>query len=153
MCSTFTRYNRLCVAVLLLLCLSLTASFQHNKSKWMQGITRLFAITTINNQDDFEKNCKSDSESKTVVVNFHKSNCRPCLRISPLFDALSTKYEPNAIFFQIDADSSKEALAVLKNNMIRSVPSFQIWKAGKLLDTVHGAHIDMVEESLLESLK
>jgi len=89
------------------------------------------------------------SSSTICVVDFQKSKCKPCIKVAPLFSSLSEKYSSNVRFYKVDADSSSEALGILKANGIRSVPTFQIWNKGALVDTVQGAHIDEVEEILL----
>ena len=55
-------------------------------------------------------------------------------------------------FYKIDADSSTEALAMIKANGIRSVPTFHVWNSGIRVDTVQGAHIDEVEAILKDEI-
>jgi len=78
------------------------------------------------------------------VVDFQKSACKPCIRIAPEFIALSEKYGSSCMFFKVDGDGSKEALALLKANGIRSVPTFHVWVKGQRVDMVQGAHLDEV---------
>lgn len=56
-------------------------------------------------------------------------------------------------FYKIDADTSADALAMLKANGIRSVPTFHIWNGGIRIETVQGAHIDEVEAVLQDEVK
>ena len=106
-------------------------------------------IEEIKSQDEFSQATKN---SEVVVVDFQKSHCKPCIRVAPEFQALAKKfYGKGVLFYKIDADTSKESLAILKSEGIRSVPTFQVWKGGLKLDSIQGAHVDEVEE-LVENL-
>jgi thiol-disulfide isomerase/thioredoxin len=70
------------------------------------------------------------------------------MKIAPAFEALSKQYEGKAKFYKVDADSSKEALALMKVMGVRSVPTFHIWNAGTRIESIQGAHLDEVEYTL-----
>ena len=84
---------------------------------------------------------------------FQKSKCAPCLKVAPLYEALAKRYEGKARFFKVDADSSPEALSVMKANGIRSVPTFHVWRLGTRIDSIQGSHIDEVEALIEGELK
>jgi len=103
-------------------------------------------ISEITNSAEFATATKEE-EGVLVVVEFQKSHCKPCMRIAPEYEALATKFQPlGARFYKVDADTGKDSLNVLKENGIRSVPTFQIFDGGKRIDTIQGAHVDEVFE-------
>lgn len=114
---------------------------------------RLGAIGNILTPDEFESITTKSTSNVPCVIDFQKSECKPCKKIAPEFDALSAKYDGKVNFFKIDADTSKEALALMKANGIKSVPTFHVWVSGTKVDTIQGAHLDEVEETLLIELK
>lgn len=71
----------------------------------------------------------------TVVADFSASWCGPCKRVAPLYSKLAAKY-PNADFVKLDIDVVKD-VAVAANVVI--VPTFQIYKDSKLVDTLAGS--------------
>ncbi len=115
-----------------------------------QPIARIFKLRSIVDIVSEEAFKEATASANTIsVVDFQKSKCKPCIKVAPLYISLAEKYTENARFYKVDADSSPEALGILKANGVRSVPTFQIWNKGALVDTVQGAHIDEVEEILL----
>ena len=67
------------------------------------------------------------------------------MKVAPLFEALAIQYQGKARFYKVDADSSPEALSVMKANGIRSVPTFHVWNKGVRIDAIQGTHLDEVE--------
>ena len=112
---------------------------------------KLRSIADIASEDAFA--AATAAGNTITVIDFQKSKCKPCIKVAPLYTSLSEKYaEKNIRFYKVDADSSSEALGILKANGVRSVPTFQVWNEGTLIDTVQGAHIDEVEEILISIL-
>ena len=106
-------------------------------------------VENIITKDQFTQIVASNAGSgKPAVVDFQKSQCKPCIRIAPEFDALAVKYDSQVNFYKVDADTSKEALLLLKQEGVRSVPTFQVYFGGEKVDRVQGAHIDELEAIL-----
>lgn len=114
--------------------------------------TRLQSIGNILTPEEFESITTKSTTNVPCVIDFQKSECKPCKKIAPDYEALSVKYDGKVNFFKIDADTSKEALALMKANGIKSVPTFHVWVGGNKVDTVQGAHLDEVEEILVIEL-
>ena len=108
----------------------------------------LRVIYDIQSSNEFEK--ATIDNDLPVVIDFQKSKCKPCQKIEPAFVDLSIKYEGKIKFYKVDADTSKEALLLMKNQGVRSVPTFHIWNKGERIDSIQGAHLDELEE-ILES--
>lgn len=91
--------------------------------------SRLFLINEILNRNQLDE--ITSKSSTPIIIDFQKSQCKPCIRVAPLFKDLSEKYNSNVTFYKVDADSSAEALALLKELNIRSVPTFYIYNHGR----------------------
>ena len=94
-----------------------------------------------------------DSTSLPSIIDFQKSKCKPCQRIAPDFEKLARKYKGVATFYKVDADSSPEAIKIMKEQGIRSVPTFQLWSKGSMVESIQGAHLDELESSLKSLLE
>ena len=68
--------------------------------------------------------------------------------MKPYYERLSEKFVGRCSFYSVDGDSGLPALKLLKDNGIRSVPTFKIYVGGKLVDSVIGAHLDQLEDTL-----
>lgn len=127
--------------------------FQASRSSALN--VRQFGLSVIGNiltPEEFESITTKSTSSVPCVIDFQKSECKPCKKIAPDYEALSNKYDGKVNFFKIDADTSKEALSLMKANGIKSVPTFHVWVGGNKVDTVQGAHLDEVEETLVIEL-
>lgn len=113
----------------------------------------IFAIVEIKSNEDFEYYISKPVEGKEkyAVVDFQKSKCRPCIKVAPLFMALSETYFETANFFKVDSDSWPQALSLMRDHGVRSVPTFQIWKDGTKLHSVQGTNLEEIEKFLKEN--
>jgi thioredoxin 1 len=113
-------------------------------------------IQDIFTADELDAITTKNTSPEPVIIDYQKSKCKPCMKVAPLFEDLAKKYEGRARFYKVDADSSPEALSVMKANGIRSVPTFHIWRLGTRIDSIQGAHVDEVEaliEGELQKMK
>ena len=110
-------------------------------------------ISPILSNAEFEGITTKSESNNLAIIDFQKSACKPCIRIAPAYEALSEKYDGLVKFYKVDADTSKEALQIMKVNGIRSVPTFQIWLGQKQINSIQGAHLDEVEESIRQELR
>jgi len=88
----------------------------------------------------------SDSKDKLIVVDWTATWCQPCRRMSPHFNkfADSKEYE-NVTFIKVDVDELPEVSQLAG---IKSVPTFQFLKNGKMLHQFSGADIQQLEETI-----
>jgi thioredoxin 1 len=128
-----------------------------NRINYSNIILKGSIIQNILTADELDSiTTKNTEDVLPVVIDFQKSKCAPCLKVAPLYEALAKRYEGKARFFKVDADSSPEALSVMKANGIRSVPTFHVWRLGTRIDSIQGSHIDEVEaliEGELQKMK
>lgn len=71
-----------------------------------------------------------------VLVDFFAEWCGPCKMMGPVVDKIAQEYEGKAKVGKIDIDKNP-GLASKYNVM--SVPTFMVFKQGKIVDTVIGA--------------
>ena len=71
-----------------------------------------------------------------VVVDFYADWCGPCRRMGPVFDQLSETYGGKVKFVRLNIDQSPKTAA---RYGIRSIPSFAVFRGGRLVDGVVGA--------------
>ena len=87
------------------------------------------------------------------VVDFQKSSCGPCIKMAPELEKMAEKYDGFVEFFKVDADSSKDALQLMRDTGVRAVPTFYIYEQGTKVDMVNGARLDEVETSIRSCLR
>jgi len=138
----------------LLLCLCSVQAFVPRTPTFLHTrCTQLTAIGDITSQKELD-NVTIRGGALPVIIDFQKSTCKPCKRIAPLFLELTEKYAQQVQFFKVDADAKgSTTLDLLKGNNIRNVPTFQLWRGGKKIDDVQGAHLDDVEYMIKDELK
>lgn len=75
------------------------------------------------------------SSNKLVIVDFWADWCGPCKFMEPIIEELARKYE-DVIFGKVNVD--EESVLAQRFN-IMSIPTFLIFKNGKLQDVIVGA--------------
>lgn len=71
-----------------------------------------------------------------VLVDFFAEWCGPCKMMGPVVDKIAQEYEGKAKVGKIDIDKNPDLAG--KYNVM-SVPTFMVFKQGKIVDTVIGA--------------
>lgn len=85
-------------------------------------------------QENFQKEV---SDAKGIVfVDFFAEWCGPCKITSPIIDQLSEE-KNNMKFIKIDVDKNPE---LVSQYQIFSIPTFVIFKDGKMISQFVGAH-------------
>lgn len=77
----------------------------------------------------------------TVVVDFFATWCGPCKMIAPFFEQLS-KDHPSLQFVKVDVDELEEISAEAG---VSAMPSFFVYKDGKIADQMVGASKEKLE--------
>ena len=80
-----------------------------------------------------------------VLVDFWAAWCAPCRTMAPHIEALAEAYDGKVRVGKLDADGSQDIVAQLD---VRSLPTFLVFKQGKVVGQIVGA----VPRSRLEDL-
>lgn len=94
-----------------------------------------------------------ESVSKgNVVVDFYAPWCGPCKMMSPIIDELA-KQRSDITFIKIDIDKFEDISNGFevggKRISVKSIPTFYLFKDGKVIDEIHGG---MNKEAFVSSL-
>ena len=71
--------------------------------------------------------------------------CGPCNVISPKIDDLAAKHKTTVKFYKVDVDKSQD---IAKNCSISAMPTFLVYKDGKLRNTIIGANLASVTSAV-----
>lgn len=88
------------------------------------------------------------STNRVCVIDISGSWCGPCKAIAPRYNQLAQQYTAigRCVLAKEDVDKGFSP-------NVRGVPTFQIFKEGRLVNTIVGADISKVEENLIDLLK
>ena len=111
--------------------------------------SQLRVVMPITSAEEWDNVMSKAATDRVMIVDFQKSLCKPCKKVAPDFEKLAEKYADSVQFFKVDADSSKECLALMKHHGIRSVPTFYVYVGSARVDSVRGAHIELVEDCIV----
>ena len=109
-------------------------------------------VLHVKNLQDFEtKLSVAAKENVPVVVKFTAKWCKPCQAIAPEFERLAAAHgkAKKAVFLEVDFDAQK---AVRKLCKVRSLPTFQIYKAMKPSGELVGANKDKLVQLVNDAL-
>jgi len=81
----------------------------------------------------------NELSSGTVVIDFTASWCGPCQFIGPTFIKIAEENASSSTkFVKIDVDN-QAMQAVCQKAGISCMPTFQVWKEGKMVEQIQGA--------------
>ena len=72
-----------------------------------------------------------------VLVDFWAPRCGPCLMLGPVFEEIAEEYEGKAKVCKVNVD---EEGTLASQNAIVSIPTVIIFKDGKAVERLVGAH-------------
>jgi thioredoxin 1 len=70
------------------------------------------------------------NSEKPVLIDFFATWCGPCQNMIPILDKLKTVKKSSVTIIKIDVDKNQ---ALAKRFKIKGVPTFMIFKSGKML--------------------
>lgn len=89
------------------------------------------------------------TSGKTALLDFGAEWCPPCKAMKPVLELLASDFNGKALIGKIDVDTTP--LSTAKYG-VRNLPTFLLFKDGKLVDRVVGAVPKSVLEQKLNSL-
>eukprot|EP00039_Didymoeca_costata_P009338 m.123414 g.123414 ORF g.123414 m.123414 type:complete len:195 (-) comp14446_c0_seq2:1314-1898(-) len=84
----------------------------------------------------------SITKNNVVLVKFTAPWCKPCKAIAPAYEALS-KTSPKNTFVEINTDELKD---VMKDAEVGTLPTFQVYRGSKLINSLEGKDEKALEE-------
>ena len=75
-------------------------------------------------------------EGEVTFIDFFAEWCMPCMMMSPLIDDLAEEFEEKVNFGKVNIEDNQE---IASKYNISSLPTFVLFKEGKVLDQLSGA--------------
>lgn len=97
---------------------------------------RKLQVINVTTEEKWEQLMQQNQvTNKALVVDFWATWCKPCVEIAPFFEELCGRY-PSAVFARVDVDELED---VAEDFNVSSLPSFKVFKSGKVVDELSGA--------------
>ena len=101
-------------------------------------------IVTIT-QDNFENEVLKSATP--VLVDFWAEWCGPCRRVAPLLDELAGEMDGKVRIAKLNVDENQK---IAMDFMVQSIPTFILFKGGKMADRLMGAVPKAAFQSFIE---
>eukprot|EP01135_Chromosphaera_perkinsii_P005358 Nk52_evm39s343 gene=Nk52_evmTU39s343 len=86
---------------------------------------------------------KNLNDNEWVLVDFYATWCGPCKDIAPKLEELAAQYAGKLVVLKVDIDEHED---ITEEFQITAMPTFKLFKSGKVVDTMMGAnHAKLVE--------
>jgi thioredoxin 1 len=98
--------------------------------------------------EEFNKIIKNNE--KLVVADFYAEWCMPCLMLSPIIEDLSEQMK-DVVFVKINTEDNEE---LARKYNVSSIPCLIIFRNGKEIDRIIGAHSsEVIEDKIKKHFK
>jgi thioredoxin 1 len=88
---------------------------------------------------------RTSSPLPSLTIDFYATWCPPCRAAAPVYNQLAIQYKEKCKFVKINVD---EAAEVARANGVTAMPTFKIFKEGKLVQEVQGWRKSEIEAML-----
>jgi len=106
-------------------------------------------VRDVKTLSEWKKLLKHHAENTglPVIVDFYSDGCGPCRMIAPHYKRLAEEYKDRAVFAKVDVNYNHQ---VSSEQMIRSMPTFQMYLFGKKRDQFSGADINRIRATVAD---
>ena len=102
-------------------------------------------VLNIMNLADFNNHVDSP-EFKITIVDHYADWCGPCKMAAPIIEELSKRHL-NVKFIKVNVDHARE---ISQNRDIQSLPTFEVFCSGRLIETIVGFNKQRIESLIHE---
>lgn len=95
------------------------------------------ALYNITTRKEFEE--KVTKSDKTVLVDFWAQWCPPCRMMAPILEEIAEGMDKDVDIVKVDTEASRENMELAAEYEVRSIPNMNIFKEGKMVETIIGA--------------
>jgi len=103
------------------------------------------ALIITNTRQEFEE--KVLKSKKVVLVDFWANWCPPCRAMAPILVKVAESMDADVDVVKVDTEASKDNALLASEYEVRSIPNMNVFKDGKVVDTIIG----MVPQQTLET--
>lgn len=84
---------------------------------------------------------------KLAVIDFYAVWCGPCKMIAPQVERLATEWDSSKVVFgKLDCGADNDTKKLAMSLGIKALPTFQLYRGGKQVDTMTGAKVKILED-------
>lgn len=103
------------------------------------------ALIVTSTRDEFDKHVLKSK--KVVLVDFWAQWCPPCRAMAPILEQVAKEMDADVDVVKVDTEATRDNAMLAGEYEVRSIPNMNIFKDGKVVDTVIG----MVPQGVLET--
>ncbi|WP_337447318.1 thioredoxin [Corynebacterium pseudokroppenstedtii] len=102
----------------------------------------------VNVTTDSFRSTVVDSD-KPVLVDFWATWCGPCRKMNPVLEEIADEYDGKAVVAKVNVDENAPLASMFQ---VMSIPTMVLFKDGKKVEEIHGAHPKTHITTALEKL-
>lgn len=103
------------------------------------------ALIVTTTKEEFEE--KVLKSQKVVLVDFWAQWCPPCRAMAPTLEEVAKSLDADVDVVKVDIEATPDNNRLASEYEVRSIPNMNVFKGGKVVDTIIG----MVPRPTLES--
>ncbi|XP_031566186.1 thioredoxin-like [Actinia tenebrosa] len=100
----------------------------------------------IKNRSDFDGFLKQQEHGRLIVIEFFADWCGPCRQIASQFKKIVEEF-CDVTFAKVDVDENED---IAEDEKILAMPTFVLYKNGKMVETVVGANDNKLREAIIQ---